>query len=509
MPQTSNERFLTIVDFQKGAGQVWQILDTDGELDAPSGGGVSADSKFGRGEDGFIEYKGSSITSNPERFTMTATFRQTVEEYLKALNLARCPINLRVRYKCGDIRDLNNFQAISNYIDAVTTSLAPNDNLANASEQSGSDLMDTLSLTAGLHTRQTQLEHTDVSKAVVQPDINKVIFIGPKQCYGDCGEEFDGTEEIAFVTDFDSDPGYAGTSAPFVGISFDKGATWDLTVIDDFLTASATGIVKHGSNLVVFSPSHGPSVVAIQDLRDDLGPTSFVASTGITANFPNDGIVFPNGDIIAFGDGGYIYISTDGGGSWTSFDAAVITTNNLTVATIAGSNLAYIGGASGTVVKIKGPSGARVGSLATVEQADATALSDAVNSIAAPPDRDWLYIGTDAGTIWLSKDPQNNNRPAYTLPSFKQSGVGTIDDLKFTGYRGQTLFIVQTNAAGQSRILIDRSGGALGNDQVTNIGDFLSPPNQSFNSIAVADAQHAIAVGQIDGAQGFIGLIRQ
>lgn len=509
MGQTSNERQLTIVDFQKGAGTVWEILDVDGEIDAYSGGGVSVDSKIGRSVDGGEEYKGNSITSNRERVTFTATFRQTVERYLRAKELANCPINIRARFKCGDIRDINNFQAITQLTDSVTTSRGLNDNLANASEQTGNDLMSTLAMSAGLLEEFTQLAHNDISQTVTDVAINKVIFIGPRQCYGDCGDQFDGTEEIAFVTDLDAAPGYAGTSAPYVGLSVDKGLTWDLTIIDDFLTANATGIVKHGSNLVVFSPNHPPSVVAIQDLKDDLGPTSFISSSGITANFPNDGMVFPNGDIIAFADGGFIFISTDGGGSWTSFDAATITTSNLTVGTISGDNLGWIGGASGAVVMIKGPSGARIGSLAVVTQADGTALADAVNSIAAPPNRNELYIGTDAGTIWRSTDPQNINAPRYVLPSFPSDGVGTIDDLQFTGFRGQILFIIQTNASSLSRILIDRSGGALGNAQVSPIGTELSPANQGLNSIAVADGQHAITVGEVDGSQGFIGVVRQ
>jgi hypothetical protein len=161
------------------------------------------------------------------------------------------------------------------------------------------------------------------------------------------------------------------------------------------------------------------------------------------------------------------------------------------------------------VVKIDGPSGARVGSLATVKQADGTALTDAVTAIAAPPDRDELFLGTDAGTIWRSKKPQNNNKPAYTLPSFQKQGVGTIEDLKFTGFRGAILFIVQTDAAALSRVLFDRSGGNLGDKQTEVIGSFTSPANQTINSIAVADNQHCITVGEADGGQGFIGLVRQ
>ncbi len=504
--QWDNRTELSIIDYRNGGpGNSWAILDTQSEMTAPSGGGVSVDSKWGRAGDGRREYIGSNITSLPERFTFDIMYRMTIEDLLKALSLAACPFDLRARSKCGDIREINNFQGTLEYFDALVTSLATNEPPVTNSEQAGSDVMDTLSMSAGLHGRKIKLQHTDISRTTTDVAINVVLYIGPVQCTGDCGDLLTGIEEIVFCTDLDAAPGYAGTSAPYVGISVDSGATWTLTSIDDFLTADATGMVKVGSNLVLFSPNHAPTKVSIQDLKDDLGPTSFVTTSGISANFPRNGVVTPNGDIFAFGDGGYIYVSTDGGGSWTSFDAAVITTQNLTQGAVASDNLIWIGGAAGALVKIKGAITNRVGSLATVEQSDNTALSDAITSLAVAPGRTGeLHIGTDAGTIWRSKTA-DTHVPVYTLPTFPSSGAGSVDDLKFAGYRGDVLFIIQTNAAGRSRVLLDYSGGALGLD-TEPIGTFVLPSTQGINSIAVFDANNFVTVGEVDGSNGFIGL---
>lgn len=484
----------TVVDVQLYHGGPWLIYDPNGSLDAPSGGGQSPTSRFGRDSAGNPTYQGFFFTDNPARVTATLSSRLDVARILaEALEVhsldprfGSCDcddkaFNVRVRRRCGDMRDLNNYDAIIGVIDAVDTSGGFSAALA-MMDETGADVNITASLSAGLQYVQKKLTHSDVSGSITDVAVNKIRH--------KCGKEW------GFVTDSDSTPGYQSIAAPlfhWTTNDWQSGHNGS-SYIDVFLSGNALDFVYIGGYVLAVSPTNGVARARYQDLIDGVANPWSLVSLPSSSYFPNAIFAIGN-DVYTVADGGFIAVSHDGGFSFEASDAASATTDNLTSVFFESEFLGWAAGANGTLLRYLNGNW----SVVTV-----SGLSATINTIAVPPTRaNEVYLGTANGLIYKSLDAKAST-PTFESVDFDKSGNGAINDLQFAGYAGQLLYILQSEADDDTRVLRDNSGGYLRN-QVEVIGAFVSPENNGINSIALGALNFGFTAGEVFDSFGFIG----
>jgi hypothetical protein len=128
--------------------------------------------------------------------------------------------------------------------------------------------------------------------------------------------------------------------------------------------------------------------------------------------------------------------------------------------------------------------------------------------VAVPRDRtNEVYIGTATGEIHRARNAYDSVPTWQELSFDKPTGGGIIEDIQFADVRQQIMFVVQSNAATQSRVLVDYSGGQMAKWATAFGATFTSPANSIINSIAPVSANFAMTVGEPNGGQGFIGKI--
>lgn len=494
MVQWDSSRERTIIDIRKGgAGNPWLVFSTQGEITAPSGGGQSVDSRWGRGENGLSEYKGAIITDNPARFELDLMDRLNPAQRNFLYEL-KCAVDLRVRQRCGDFKDLTSYEAIIEYMDGRITAKSYSTPLANNAAQPGDDVMDTKSISAAFEVRQLRPAHLSATGTNVDAVINQVISVGLAQCAGDCGPEFTGEEEFWCVTSQDSTPGYLTIPAAQFGYTLDGGSTWTFDYIDLLQNADALSLVKVGPRVFVASPAGGIVYARVQDIKDGVSLPWTRALVG-GANGPRAITATPNGTLYAAGLNGYIYRSTDGGFTWTTLSAGTVTAQQLNKIVAASDNLIWIAGNNGTLLRI----------MNGVVSAVTTGLSANITALAVPRGREGeVYFGTAAGRIYRSRNA-GATTPTIAELALDLAGSGSIEDVAFGGFKGNTFWIIQSRADGKSRVLRDLSGGAAG-QQIEVIGSFDSPTNNGINSIAVANDNYFLTVGELVGGYGWIGV---
>lgn len=501
----------TFVDIQQGGpGNRWLIFDRDGMVNGPSGGGQGVESRWGRGDDGGFVPIGSVVTGNPERWTGQLSTRLKQEDFLEDLQKTNCFYNLRVRQICDDPYNLLNYTAAIVYAEGFTTSRSYSGNLAQAAEDTQEDLMDQYDFSAILESRYKKARHDDIKKTWIDVAYNKVRNVSTIRCGGgDCGIPKQGNEDYVAVTDTDASPGYAGNPAPYLAYTTDKGVNWSFVAIPLFPSGNALDVVKVGGLILVACPTVGIAYASWQDILDGIpNPNLWTLSSGFTApNGPNALAVVNGNLVLAVGNNGRIWQSTDGGLTFTLIDSTT-TAVTLNSVVFASENLAWIAGNSGVLLRVTISNGnVATIALVPVRTSAGVTLSSNINVVATPSLRsNEVYVGTAVGTVWRSRSA-TNTRVIFETLSFTQSGNGQITDIQFAGYKGEVMFVIQTNATPNSVVLRDLSGGAMGTD-VEVIGSYTSPPNNRFNSLAPASVNEAITVGEVVNGYGWIGKVQ-
>lgn len=502
------------VDIQRGGpGNNYQVLDLNSMLDAPSGGGRARTTLWGRGENTGLQPRGIIYTGNPDDYTANLTMPLTTENFLLRLN---CPFTLRARQFCGFSRTnmvgyappgMLALQQVTMTKDGVDNGLVMNDG-------QGSDVNRTEAIAASLMERLMLTSHSDISLSTSDVAFNRVISIGAEICAGACG--ISATEEDSWLacTDKDATPAYGGGSAPWVYWTTDRWTTRTGVRVGVYIGADALDIVLAGSRVVLFSDTKPPVYANLADIYNGVAdPNLWQTASGISetgTNYPKFAVAIDAQTVMAVGAGGRIWLSTDGGVSFTKiYDTGALTSQNLNAIHAQSSGNAFVGGNAGTFIRLAKTPGTNsyVGSLIVVRDASSNLLSSNINSVRTPPQRgDEVYLGTAGGEIWRTK-VANATRVVFENRKFDRAGVGSIVDMNFTGFQGSTLFIIQAAADSTCRVLRDFSGGALATD-VEPIGDFVTPGNNKYNSIAPANVNMAIVVGELHGAAAYIGMIQ-
>lgn len=504
MAQFSNKRDRVATYIRPGGpGNAWKLADAGGAMvDAPSGGGVGFNSRFGVDGNGNSVYLGATQDGDQERFTSTISVRPDIARYLQQLAEMKCPFDLAALQRCNDLARLN-YDAETLFYDAGVTSISFAEVLANLAEGGDQDQMLQREISAApFFFGGKKLRHDDVSGTTSDFDFNWVISLGVPSCPGDCGvNEDDGESTFFAVTDRDSTPGYLSQAVPKWYYTTDKWATYSTGYINVFTTADATHCVKAGQYILVASPTGGVAYAKLQDLID--GVTSpWTLSTGFTSpTFPRTLFAVDAQTVWAAGTGGNIWKSTDGGGSFSSFSAGTLTTNQLNSISFVNANLGYFVGNSGTFLRYSN------GALTLIAVSDGTTTVSAnLTTVRTAFQREKsVFVATANGQIW--RNDQQGKANKWSNKAFPGSGTGSVTTMEFGGWRGDVLFVVHTDPNGLSRVLRDLSGGALGLPQVEVIGEYTDPSNFGINSIAPANRNVACCVGQIHQTYAFVGMI--
>ncbi len=490
-----------------GPGNKWTLFDDGGaQLDAFSGGGRAVEQRFGLDGFGNRVYLGAVQTGDKEPITSTIMFRPDLDRLVAQLKQGNCPFDVMGQYRCDDLAPTNYLKALLGYDGQVTSKTYDNPLVGFAADAQGADIMRSLETTfAPIEDALAKLVHKDISGSVSDMPFNKIISVGREACIGDCATSEDsGENDFWAVTDQDSTPGHAGSAAPRFWYTEDGGLTWNASTIDDFTLGDATGVAKAGEYVIVCSPTKGIAYARFEDIKNGVALPWTMAGTWAT-NFPNDVFMVSASVGFACGTGGYIWMTTDGGLTWTAISAGAQTTQALRAISFADSTTGYFVGDGGAVVQFYGTSDNYTLSLIAVRTAvGGAAVTANLTSVAARPGKGSdVLVGTATGLIYRSQNARSSY-PLFTNMSFDRSGSGSIKDLKFAGFRGSVLFIVQQAATGAARVLRDISGGALGN-QVEVVGAFDSPGNLGINSIAPANINMFVSVGESHESFAFIG----
>lgn len=514
--QWSNGGDRSTVDIQVGGpGNAWKSFAKDAALDAPSGGGRARTTMWGRGEKGGLQPRSIVYTSNPDDWTANLSYPLINEDALKRLT---CPFTVRARQYCSPNRtNMTGYVApgMRGYVDTTVTSYGYDNGLA-MSDGQGTDVMRTVAIDASLEEVWVSVAHDDISLTTSDVAYNRVIGISAEVCAGACGA-VGTTEEDSFlaVTDKDASPSYGGTSAPWLYYTTDSWATRTGVRIGAYTGSDALDVVLAGSRVIIFSDTKPPVYAQLADIYNGVvDPLLWATSTGFSSisgsNFPRAAVAVDGSTILCVGTTGQVWLSTDGGISFTNIYAAnSITTQTLNAIDAQPGGNAYAAGNAGTFVRLTKTPGQSsfTASLITVKDSALNILSSNINSVRTPPTRgDEVYLGTAGGEIWRTKTA-NNTKVIFENMGFDRKGIGSIVDMGFAGYKGNVLFVVQAAVDSTCRVLRDFSGGNLGND-VEFIGDFVTPGNNKFNSIAPANVNFAITAGEVHGSYAWLGKIR-
>lgn len=511
--QNSGDR--STVDIQPGGpGNPWKIMDINAALDAPSGGGRPRTTAWGRGEVGGLAPRAIILTGNPPDFTANLTYPLTSENMLQRLN---CPFNIRARQYCSPYRSSTisySSPGMRGLLQVTPTKFGYDSGLAmNDGQQK--DISRTVAIDGSLEEVWTPVAHDDISNSINDVKFNAVIGVSAETCQGACG--LGTTEEDAWlaVTAKDSTPTYGGTSAPWIYWTVDSWQTRTGVRIGAYIGADAKDVVLAGSRVIVFSDTKPPVYASLANIYNGVvDPNLWATSSGFTAisgtNFPIAVAAVDSSTILCVGAGGRIWLSTDGGLSFTLiYDTATITTQNLNDITAQSGGNAFVAGNAGTFIRLSKTPGASsyTGTLIVVKDASLNVLSSNINCILTPPTRgDEVYLGTAGGEIWRSRNV-TQTVPLWFNMSIPFKGIGSIVDIDTGGFQGNTMFVVQNDVSGNSRVLRDFSGGNLGND-IEPIGDFVAPGNFGFNALTAANVNFAIVVGNVHNSVAYVGKVR-
>lgn len=472
-----------------GSGNNYQFLPDETDVEPISGGGVPFESDFAG-----KNYVGSRQTGNPERWTGNiSTRRTTVSKLRNLMKNASCLHNIVVLAGC-ESQDFTKFSMGEKYIDAGLTGLTPSAPAVQKTTQEDPRAMDALGISAGARVEFHQLAHKlGATSPLVDGSGKHIINLANVRCAGRCGDASAGDLEFIAVGGGD-----APATIPRIAYTADGGVTWTTQTIAAVANGVAEWVTVFGNNVIVAVSGTNGGVYRAPLDGVKAGTATFTAVTGIATGTAYNAVEAIGSLVVAVGVTGLLWISRDGGYSFTALASGVATT----LSTIAGDDdsMIFIGGASGVVRKITNGR--------TVSAVTVTGLStDGVTTLAVPENRsNVLMVGTITGKIFATANAADAT-PVWVERSFdKPSGGGIIEHMIFSDPMGSFFWVVQSNASTQSRVLMDYSGGAMGSWAVA-VGLFTDPVNALINTIAPANADYALTLGEVSAGFAFYGVV--
>ncbi|HUW14685.1 MAG TPA: hypothetical protein VM537_33500 [Anaerolineae bacterium] len=417
-------------------------------------------------------------------------------DYLDGLE---CSFGIRARYsKCGARENVQAYDPLMLTFSGVDLESEDYDDLVISDPGNEDEIMVTTPWTATYAYRIVTVVGARLGSLADLGDqpINSWAICDTAQCAGYCGTRKDGCSLYYGVTDLDTSP--YGWSNLITGIKdvFTGVTTWYTRPIIG-VNGNVEGLTCAGDRVIVSSNS--ASLVAYNDTFDEYGvpdQDTWNIVTMTHAPAANGNALYARTTLevwVACADG-YVGKSTDGGATWsyisvgTALNAIYSYAGNLTVV-VGDTGQMYLSGDGGS-------SWTNITEVATV--------ADNLLCVKVPPSREReIFVGTNAGEIYRSR----NQGATFAEMTFSGSGAGSVDDIAFAGDNGDVLWILHNNATPQGRILRDLSGGNGGADvEVAANYTAVIAAGVQLNTIAACDVNTAFAAGEVSA--GYPALIK-
>lgn len=335
-----------------------------------------------------------------------------------------------------------------------------------------------------------KLASTRVSIAA-PTDITDIAFVDAVRCAGSCGPA-QGPCKTGFAVSGPAAGSPASTAA--VWHTNDYAQTWTQTAGDPF-----AGAEDIASVVVVPVDANTNRVIVARGTTDGGNPAEIAYSDDNGATWTNVNVGSVNGQF-AIGpnslfaldfyniwlatDDGFIYKSSDGGVTWATQEAGVITASGIFAIHFADESIGYAAGSNDEILRtIDGGFSWSATTSVTGSGGDVLAIQ------ALDSQRAWL--GNDDGELWYTID----GGTTWTERSFSGGGVGSVNDLVFlTDMIG---FMLHDTAAPVGRLFRTIDGGFTWElvQLATNAGGA---------ALAVCDENNVYGVGPVQGGTGFL-----
>ena len=484
------------VDVQIGGpGNAWQYLSACASM-----GGASVPK-------GGVETRYCQDITQSGKFVVSTTFQTAADppsgdlvtklgqiDYLDGLE---CAFGIRARYnKCGSRENVQDFDLTLTF-SGVNLEDEQYDDLVITDPANEDEILVTAPWTASYKYRVVSVSGARVGSASDLGDqaINSWAICDTPQCAGFCGVRKDGCSTYYGVTDLDTTP--YGWPNLITGIKdvIAGTTTWTTRPIIG-VNGNVEGLACAGDRVIVSSNS--ASLVAYNDTFDDNSVPdqdawNIVAMTHAPA--ANGNCLYARTTLevwVACADG-YVGKSVDGGATWSYVDVGTA----LNAIYAYSSTLTYVVGNTGEMYK------STDGGSSWTDITEVATVADNLLCVQVPPGREReCFIGTNAGEIYRSKDAG----VTWSEMSLSGSGVGSINDIDFSGDNGDVLWIAHNDAGPRGRVIRDLSGGNGGSDVIVEVGytDIVAAGNPQINTIAACDPNTAFAGGEVSGGYPFL-----
>jgi len=483
------------VDIQiDGPGNNWEYLSACASMDGPTVPHGDTEIRWcqDRSGSGSAFTKSTKFRTEPGQVTGTL---MTKLGKINHLNKLDCPFSLRARFaKCTPREDPSNFDPIMLiYTDADLTEHGYDGNLAITTPADQDEIVVNAPWSGVAEYRIAKVQESRAGSLAGLGDaaINDIEYCSTPTCGGYCGDRKDACTTIHAVTDKDA--------APYAWPNHIQGIKNVVTDVITWYNRPIIGVDGNVENVEcagdrIIVASNSASVIAYNETYDvngvlDQDEWNVVAMTYAPSTVPNALFARTTREIWCGCESGYVSKSTDGGGTWTNTNVGTAQTINAVYAY--DQDLVFAAGNAGAMYRsVDGG-----GTWADITEVATTA--DNILVLKVPPGRiQEVYIGTSAGEIFRSTN-QGDTFSAYSLTG---GGVGSIDDIEFTGPgNGDVMWILHNDAGPRGRILRDLSGGGGGADVRVEYGyTDLFAAGSDLNALAVCGVNDALAGGEVN-----------
>lgn len=433
----------------------------------------------------------SSTLTPPDPVTTTITElvykRQSVLESLK-----NCPATFYFHYRdCGRADQFNNYVRTA-VIGKAYVGDRGREGLAMREEDTVATRTYSLSGFPPVHDLfKMQAVRVGVAETGA---FNDIAFTNDVRCASSCGPA-QGPCKVGFAV---ADPlaGSAGATAN-VYYTTNYGETWTATSTDPFGGGEAIAsvvVVQIDNNtyrVIVARGTTDAGAPAEIAYSDDYGTTWTSVSVGSTngqfAQGPGALFAIDLYNIWLVVNDGYIYKSSDGGATWATQEAGVVTSEDLHSVHFIDQYIGYAVGTSDAILKTVD------GGQTWSATGDDTGTGDDILTVFAT-DNLTVFVGTDGGDLFRTGD----GGATWDIVTFSGSGSGAVTDVVF--FNDLIGFALHNTAAPAGRILRTIDGG-FSWEIFTNGA---APANSGLNALAVCDENNAWAVGEPNGGTGVL-----
>jgi hypothetical protein len=482
-------------------------MGADGEVSAYKGGGVGlpTSASFGRSSGVASLYAqgkpvGTDLIGARSRYIVQFKATRTIISALRALGDDPHVLkNLQVASGAAPASS-DQFDLLTIFVQAAVIDESMSKPLIDSEALNG-EARDEIEFSALDKVEVRQVSHLDESGTVTTAALNDVVPLE----FSTTGR---GEREVIAVGDATSGTlpriYYGLHAGGTVQDHIQNGFAWVQQTIAACTNGAAEAVAVVGGWVVIACSGATGGMYSARLADVKAGTATFTLAAGITSGWAfYDVAAIDEATVLAVGASGRIALSTDGGFSFSLLTSPVSSTLRK-VACGVDKSLAWCGGDTGVVIRIK--------NLAVATAVTVTDLNtNNVTAMAVPERRpNELYIGSETTGLMIRTVNAYAPSPMWESLSFwMPSGNNTVKDIQFTGTLQAVMYVLLHNPTVAASVLLrDTSGGKMGRSAVA-IGTAVPPvpSNTGMNSIAALDPNFAVVVGEVDTTYAFIGKV--